>query len=139
MASTRRLARPLDPYSRLGLAPGASLADVKRAYRRLALEVHPDRAGSGSVSRFLAVKTAYDWIVAHPSFAKQGERRGPSVARPRVPRAIRYTQRPDPRSTPAWTVGGWPGARWYWEGFRPRTSRGHAVTVASPTGAVPST
>lgn len=30
-------------YSLLGLKPGASLADIKKAYRRLALKYHPDR------------------------------------------------------------------------------------------------
>ena len=38
-----------NPYARLGLAPGASLADVKRAYRRLAMHFHPDHAGPGSL------------------------------------------------------------------------------------------
>lgn len=30
-------------YSLLGLKPGASLADIKKAYRKLALKYHPDR------------------------------------------------------------------------------------------------
>ena len=54
-----------NPYARLGLAPGASLADVKRAYRRLAMHFHPDHAGPGSLPTFMAVKSAYEWIVAH--------------------------------------------------------------------------
>jgi curved DNA-binding protein CbpA len=31
-----------NPYVWMGLAPGASLGDVKRADRRLAMHVHPD-------------------------------------------------------------------------------------------------
>ena len=30
----------INPYARLGLRPGAPLAEVKRAYRRLAMEHH---------------------------------------------------------------------------------------------------
>ena len=64
-----------NPYSRLGLAPGASLSDVKRAYRRLAMHLHPDRAGTGSVQTFLAIKAAYEWIVDHPTLTEPGNRR----------------------------------------------------------------
>ena len=38
-----------DPYRTLGLARGASLDEVKRAYRRLAKANHPDAAGSGAL------------------------------------------------------------------------------------------
>ena len=78
-----------NPYARLGLAPGSSLADVKRAYRRLAMHFHPDHAGSGSLPTFMAVKTAYEWIVAHQPRA--GLR--PSSPRPGV-RADGRTRRP---------------------------------------------
>src|SRR5262245_52902947 len=32
-------------YSELGLRPGCSLVELKRAYRRRVAELHPDRAG----------------------------------------------------------------------------------------------
>jgi DnaJ-class molecular chaperone len=38
---------PADPHAVLGVEPGASRAEVRRAYRRRALEVHPDIPGSG--------------------------------------------------------------------------------------------
>jgi hypothetical protein len=53
---------PLDPYRTLGLQRGASLAEVKRAYRRLAKINHPDAAGPGALPRFLAIQAAYDQL-----------------------------------------------------------------------------
>jgi hypothetical protein len=55
---------PPDPYRILGLTRGASLDEVKRAYRRLAKANHPDRAGEGSLARFLEIQDAYDRIEA---------------------------------------------------------------------------
>lgn len=50
----------IDPYRTLGLEPGASAAEVKRAYRRLAKAFHPDSAGEAALPRFLAIHEAYD-------------------------------------------------------------------------------
>ena len=49
-----------DPYRTLGLARGATLDEVKRAYRRLAKANHPDAAGAGALARFLAIQAAYE-------------------------------------------------------------------------------
>jgi hypothetical protein len=49
-------------WSVLGLAPGASLAEVKRAYRQRALETHPDRGGDAT--QFRAVQRAYEKLSA---------------------------------------------------------------------------
>lgn len=54
---------PADPYRTLGLRPGAGLAEVKRAYRHLVKEVHPDFAGPASLPRFLAIQAAYEALV----------------------------------------------------------------------------
>jgi len=51
-----------DAYAALGLEPGAPMADVKRAYRRLAKSFHPDSAGDAATPRFLAIQAAYDHI-----------------------------------------------------------------------------
>jgi hypothetical protein len=53
--------RPVDPHAQLGVAPGAPLEEVKAAFRRKALEHHPDRGGDPAA--FIAVKRAYDRIV----------------------------------------------------------------------------
>lgn len=46
-----------DHYATLGIARGASDADIKRAYRRLASQHHPDKGGD--TARFQAVEEAY--------------------------------------------------------------------------------
>ncbi len=51
-----------DPYRTLGLTRGATLAEVKQAYRRLAKANHPDAAGEAALPRFLAIQAAYDEI-----------------------------------------------------------------------------
>ena len=50
----------LDAYRTLGLEPGASTAEVKRAYRQLAKAFHPDSAGPAALPRFLAIHEAYE-------------------------------------------------------------------------------
>mmetsp|Transcript_7738 Transcript_7738/g.32009 ORF Transcript_7738/g.32009 Transcript_7738/m.32009 type:complete len:345 (-) Transcript_7738:230-1264(-) len=51
-----------DPYDVLGLAPGAHLADVRTAYRRLSRELHPDKTGGDpeALKRFVKVAAAYE-------------------------------------------------------------------------------
>jgi DnaJ like chaperone protein len=48
-----------DPYHVLGLSPGASLADIKAAWRRLARDYHPDRhMAEGTPIEFIRVAEA---------------------------------------------------------------------------------
>ncbi len=54
---------PKDPYRTLGLARGATLDEVRAAYRALAKVNHPDVAGSAALPRFLAIKAAYEQIL----------------------------------------------------------------------------
>jgi molecular chaperone DnaJ len=57
--------RPLgDPYAVLGLAPGATAADVQRAYRRRARLLHPDIAGEGGTMRMAELNLARDTVLA---------------------------------------------------------------------------
>ena len=53
-----------DPYKTLGVARDASEADIKKAYRKLAKELHPDRnKGNPKASeRFSLVTNAYDLL-----------------------------------------------------------------------------
>ncbi|RYG33857.1 hypothetical protein EON81_17105 [bacterium] len=51
----------MDPYAALGLKPGASSAQVKSAYRAIALKHHPDRSSTAESKRiFSAAKDAYE-------------------------------------------------------------------------------
>ena len=60
-----------DPHGTLGLAPGASQAEIKAAYRRLAKAFHPDTAGDAAIPRFLAIQAAYEaHAIALPAPAK---------------------------------------------------------------------
>lgn len=55
---------PNNLYYTLGLSVSASDEDIKRAYRRLALQHHPDRI-SGDGNRFKATNYAYE-VLSHP-------------------------------------------------------------------------
>lgn len=54
-------------YARLGLPEGASLQLVKRHYRKLALQYHPDKSDKRDITlankRFHAIKDAYEQIL----------------------------------------------------------------------------
>lgn len=51
----------MNPYSVLGIKPGASKDEVRKAYRKLAMKHHPDRGGD--VLEFQKIQTAYDQIM----------------------------------------------------------------------------
>lgn len=53
-----------DPYQILGVARGASEADIKKAYRKLAKELHPDRNKDNpkAAERFSRATNAYDLL-----------------------------------------------------------------------------
>lgn len=53
-----------DPYSTLGIARSATEADIKKAYRKLAKELHPDtnRDNPKAAERFSHITAAYDLL-----------------------------------------------------------------------------
>jgi hypothetical protein len=56
-----------DFYAILGLTSDATLADVKKAYRKLARQHHPDRnnADPSAIDRFRRITEAYEYLSAH--------------------------------------------------------------------------
>jgi DnaJ-class molecular chaperone len=53
-----------DPYSEVGVAKGASQADIKKAFHKLAKELHPDRnpGDKKGEERFKRVSAAFDFL-----------------------------------------------------------------------------
>jgi curved DNA-binding protein CbpA len=107
----------MDPYGVLGLEPGASQVEVKRAYRRLAKVLHPDTAGEAALPRFLEIQEAYERLT------------GTKV------RTVRAPGSPAPPSSgsPA-PGGGTEGFRepWRADPARARAAREQARTRAQP-------
>jgi hypothetical protein len=79
------MALDADPYRTLGLPRGAPLSEVKKAYRRLAKEHHPDAAGEAALPRFLAIQAAYDQIAGPGASATGGAATGRGSPAPKRP------------------------------------------------------
>ena len=59
-------------YPALGLPQGARRSEIRSAYRRLVLKVHPDRRGaSDDGAAFRRLKAAYDCLVKHTQFDEE--------------------------------------------------------------------
>jgi DnaJ-class molecular chaperone len=76
-----------DLYSQLGVAKGASEADIKKAYRKLAKELHPDRnKGNPAASdRFSKVTQAYDILTDKDKRARYDRGEIDDDGNPRAP------------------------------------------------------
>jgi len=93
------VANDADPYRTLGLSPGASADDIRRAYRRLAKANHPDSAGEKALPRFLAIQAAYESLEGVAGSRRPGARPTGARATPREP------WRPDPERARATREG----------------------------------
>lgn len=55
-----------DAYSVLGLSPASSMEEVKNAYKKLALQYHPDKNSSpDATQRFQEIGAAYNHVIKH--------------------------------------------------------------------------
>jgi DnaJ-class molecular chaperone len=76
-----------DLYSTLGVARGASEPDIKKAYRKLAKELHPDRNADnpGATERFSKVTQAYDILTDKDKRAQYDRGEIDEDGNPRMP------------------------------------------------------
>jgi DnaJ-like protein len=79
-----------DPHGTLGVAPGATQAEIKAAYRRLAKAFHPDTAGEAAIPRFLAIQAAYETLTG--TTVSGSRRAGPREAWRADPERARRTR-----------------------------------------------
>lgn len=79
---------PRDPFQVLGVAPTAGEEELRAARRRLAKELHPDRAGGDAV-RMRELNLAFDAAMAAvhaaPLVSQPPPRRAPPASPPRRP------------------------------------------------------
>lgn len=67
---------PKDPFATLGLHQAASLEEVRRAYRRLAMRWHPDRNPTATAeAEFKRIKAAYELILDPQRYAQWQQER----------------------------------------------------------------
>ena len=121
------MARGPDYYKTLGVDKKASQDEIKKAYRKLARQYHPDtNKDAGAEDRFKQVSEAYD-VLSDPEKRKKYDRGGLfTTAEPVRRRAAPAAARPRPTSARSptssrgsSTTGGGRGTR-----TRPATERG---------------
>lgn len=91
---------PFDPETILGVPAGASLSEIRDAYRQKSLKHHPDKGGDEWAFRL--VSRAYEIL----STARVVNRAGDDFARPRP----HSTPKPQPEYDPAADLKNWGGA-----------------------------
>jgi curved DNA-binding protein CbpA len=76
-----------DYYALLGVASTAGVSELRRAWRRLALRWHPDRAGDSATAAFQNIQAAYAVLSDPLSRAAYDRRSGTAtaIARGRTP------------------------------------------------------
>ena len=77
-----------NPYDTLGVPKNASAEEIKKAYRKLAREHHPDSSG-GDEARFKEIQGAYD-VLADPEKRKQYDAFGATNGRGRGPAGMDF-------------------------------------------------
>ena len=88
------LAADVNPYSVLGLPRSASITDIKKAYRRLSKQFHPDKTSDPAApARFSAISDAYE-LLSDPARREQFDRHGRVTSSPSSQHQQPHQQRP---------------------------------------------
>ena len=77
--------QPPDPYAVLGVMPGTSRADIRRAYRQRAMAIHPDITGQEGTEAMASLNHARDQLLGQPAIRSSpawGGARGEEGANP---------------------------------------------------------
>jgi molecular chaperone DnaJ len=94
--------RPADDYyALLGVDANASLAALRRAWRRLAQQWHPDRAGPEATAIFQRIAAAYAVLSDPTARAAYDRRRGPIARGSRPPPSSAAAAATAPSAAPA--------------------------------------
>ena len=67
----------MDHYSTLGVPRTATQEDIKKAYRKLVMQHHPDRTGGGAATKFNQIQEAYE-ILSNPNKRNEYDNPRPS-------------------------------------------------------------
>jgi molecular chaperone DnaJ len=86
-----------DCYALLGIDAEADGAELRRAWRRLALRWHPDRAGPGATATFQKILAAYTMLSDPVARAAYDRRRGAPTRSPGVRSGEATSAPPPPR------------------------------------------
>ncbi|XCN72384.1 MAG: DnaJ domain-containing protein [Candidatus Electrothrix aestuarii] len=82
-----------DDHKRLGLQPGASIAEIKQAYRRLSIQHHPDTSSKSDPALFIEITKSYRRLV--------DQKPGNEHAATSASSAWRYKKKASPRQQPS--------------------------------------
>ena len=88
-----------DFYALLGVEDRADVAELRRAWKHLALEFHPDRAGDDATAAFQRLSAAYAVLsdpVARAAYDRRRRRKDPSPRPDAAPGAPPRARRPAP-------------------------------------------
>jgi molecular chaperone DnaJ len=96
----RPIRRQADAHAVLGVQPGATRSEIRRAYRRRALEIHPDVAATDTTADMAALNQARDELLgAAPGTGAPADDRAPA-SRSAGPQ--RPASKPGYDHAPAW-------------------------------------
>jgi molecular chaperone DnaJ len=70
----------MNPFQMLGLSDEASLDDIKKAFRNLSMQYHPDKNGSPEAAdKFRAIRDAYELITTDQKIKRYKSRRAGTI------------------------------------------------------------